>query len=260
MLHELKSKQRGIFMNKIKRNIYKILILSAFFTGSCATWNAENIADLKQKIFYLQRFSCSQRGFNSKTALEKMGKFPTEQILKILSHKYNIIVDSSEFENVILSGSNSELQTKGLLVPIEFIWENKNKHTNTIEIEYENLSPLKGDPTDIIPQYIISLKIDGKKKVELMGKIIDKTQILASIAKGIGYLKQNENSDNYYINKETKSIVDLTIIEAKDKKIAAKENLETKFKQNIKNYMDALPQEEKIKFRDNFVKFLYTIE
>jgi hypothetical protein len=247
-------------MNKIKRNIYKILILSAFFTGSCATWNAENVADLKQKIFYLQRFSYSQRGFNSKTALEKMSKFPTEQILKILSHKYNIIIDTTEFENVILSGSNSELQTKGLLVPIEFIWENKNKHANTIEIVYENLPPSKGDPTDIIPQYIISLKIDGKKKVEVDGKIIDKTPILVAIAEKMGYLRQNAISDNYYINKETESIVDLTVIETKGKKTEAKENLETKFKQDIKNYMDVLPQEEKIKFRDNFIKFLYTIE
>jgi hypothetical protein len=247
-------------MNKIKKNIYIILILSISFINACTTLNTKNLADLKQKTFYLQKFSYSKRGLSNKTALEIMSKFPTEQILKILSNKYDINIDSSEFENVLLSGSNSELQTKGLLVPIEFIWENKNKHANAIEIEYENLPPSKGEPTDIIPQYMISLKIDGKKKVEVDGKIINKTPILVAIAEKMGYLRQNANSDNYYVSQENKSIVDLTVIETKGKKTEAKENLEAKFKQDIKNYMDTLPKEDKIKFRDNFIKFLYTIE
>jgi hypothetical protein len=247
-------------MNKIKKNIYIILILSISFINACTTLNTKDLADLKQKTFYLQKFSFSQRGLNKKTAFEKMSKFPTEQILKILSHKYDINIDSSEFENLILSGNGSELQTRGLLLPIEFIWENKNKHANTIEIVYENLPPSKGDPTDIIPQYIISLKIDGKNKVELSGKITNRTPVLVAIAEEMGYSRQNKNSDNYYINEENKSIVDLTSIKVKEIKIEAKENLETKLKQEIKDYMDTLPQEEKIKFRDNFIKFLYTIE
>jgi hypothetical protein len=246
-------------MNKIKKNLYMLLILSVFFISSCATWNTKDLSDLKQKTFYLQKFNYSKKGLNKKTAIDRMGKFPTEQILKILAHKCDITIDSSEFENFILSGNTSEMQAKGLFIDVEFIWENKNKHANTIEIEYENLPPSKGNVMDNIEKFTISLKINGKNKVVFM-KNIDKTQILVTIAEEMGYSRQNKDSDDYYINKENKSIVDLTAIELKEKKITVKKNLEVKFKQEIKDYMNTLPKEEKIKFRDTFVKFLYTIE
>jgi hypothetical protein len=237
--------------NKIK---LLTILLALFFICSCASRNAKKWEELKDRDFYFQKFKYSEKGINKNKALEFMKRFPTGKILKILSHKYNINIDSSEFEDFLVSNKITEIKTKGLITDIEFIWQNKNKHENTIEFDYNNFLPNAmgfGEETE----YIISLEVNDRNMDTFMGKIISKTPVLVTIANNIGYSRLNENSDDFYINKENKSVVCLTSAAAMEKNIISKESI----KKEIKEFMNTMKQDEKKKFRDDIIKFLYNV-
>lgn len=243
-------------MNKIKKNMLLILLLVLFSAGSCASRSAKEWDELKDRDFYFQKFKYSVKGIKKDQALEFMKRFPTKKIFKILSHKFNINIDSSEFENFFSSKNYSEFKTKGLISDLEFIWQNKNKHANTIELDYNTYFPTPLGFSDD-KEYIITLKVDNRGWNTFIGKIIDNRSALQSIANSIGYSRLNENSDDFYINKENKTVVCLVSPEAMEKTTISKESI----KKQIKEYINTMKQDEKKKFRDDIIKFLYsTIE
>jgi len=234
-----------------------IIIFILIFANSCSTLNTKEVENLKDKKFYLQNFKYSEKGINKKTAFEIIEKFPTDRILQIISHKYSIIIDSSDFEEFIISENSPMLKTKGMLFDIAYIWENSNKHDNIIEIEYINYFS-DSYKTDTDKEFVISVKAGGKTVDTFMGKIIDKIPALISIAKSMDYARVDEKNDDLYLNKITKGTVSLISSNLKEKKKIAKKNSKEKIIQDIKNYLESISPDEKKKFRDEIIKFLYT--
>jgi hypothetical protein len=242
-------------MNKIKYLL--ILIISVLFISSCTSWDIKKWNELKDRNFYFQKFMHYQKGTNKKSVFEKMKSFPTEQILKILSYKYNIIIDSSEFEDFILSENTSAMQIKGLIADVQFTWEDKNIHSNTISFEYIETMSKNGMTVDD-KEYNIIFQVN-QETIESFRCIPDERKsILVNLARSLDYSRLNENSDNFYINNKNKTVVNLVSAITEQKKTKPKISKE-EIKQQIKEFMNEIPQEEKKKFRDEIIKLLYNV-
>jgi hypothetical protein len=239
-------------MNKFNNII--ICLITAFFLISC-TSSTEKINKLEDRNFYFQKFRYAKKGMNKKEVFEIMKNFPTDKILKIISHKYNIPIDSSDFNDFILLDNSSLLQTKGMIFDAEYIWEN-NKHMNIIEIEY--IEPLASGPVVEEKKYLISIKANDKNLDEILCYPNDKKPILVSIAGSLGYSRQKENSDDYYVNNENKSVVNLISVIPSATKGSKDKISKEAVKMQIKEYVKTLSKDEKIKFRDDIIKFLYS--
>ncbi|MBN2038904.1 MAG: hypothetical protein JW864_02615 [Spirochaetes bacterium] len=140
-----------------------------------------------------------------------MRNFPVGKLFIILSHKFDINIDSSGFGNFILSGDASQIQAKGLIFDNEFIWEDKTEHKNIISIEYREILNTDSAAPDE-KECNLLLTVNGKR-VEWFRSICDsKEPLLVTIAGTLGYSRLNKDNDDYYINNENKSIVNLHTI------------------------------------------------
>jgi hypothetical protein len=245
----------GWNMNKIKYLLI-ILIINILFINSCSSWDTKKWNELKDRNFHFQKFKYFKKGINKKYVFEKMKNFPTEQILKILSHKYNIIIDSSEFEDFILSENISEMQVEGLIADVQFTWEDKNKHSNILTFEFIETMSKNGITIDD-KEYNIIFQINQETIASFRCIPDDRKSILINLARSLDYSRLNQNSDDYYINNKNKTVVNLmAAYAAEQKKIKPKISKEF-LKQQIKEYMSGISQEEKKIFRDDIIKFLY---
>ena len=62
----------------------------------------------------MQSFLIYSKGINDKIAFKMMKSFPVDKILAVLSQKYNISIDSSDYADFI-SSDTPEFEDEGLL-------------------------------------------------------------------------------------------------------------------------------------------------
>lgn len=249
-------------MRCLKKELVSIVML-LFLISSCSAWNIKEWENIQDRNFYFQKFTYYEKGIKNKKAFEEMKNFPVDKILKIIIHKYNINVDTSEYEDFLLYENTSKIEPAGILSP--YIWENNSKNTNTIELEFRKELTSKLDYT--LLRYYIFLKTNGKTRAEFMGQLNEQTPNLVTIAKAMDYSRVNPNSDDSYVNNENKSVVDLTTgifknkpPEAKgDLAVKAGKNYPEKMKSEIKDYIKNLSPADRKKFRDDIIKYLYKV-
>ncbi len=241
----------------IKKIIIPCVIL--IFLCSCASGTVEKFNSLKDKTFYFQKLRYFKKGLDKKKAFKIMKDFPASKILKLIANKYGITADAADFEDFILSENLSAFNSDGLLFDVDFIWENKNKHSNIISIEYKQVM---NSLSMFEEEYKIIITSDGNNLETLYWVPNEKKSELENLAKCLGYSRLKDNSDDYYINDDNKSIVSLIPTkEAEEKKTKTAKNKITreKIRQQIKEYVNTMPSEEKKKFRDDLIKFLYSV-
>jgi hypothetical protein len=250
-------------MASLQKQLFFILLFMLLFI-SCSTWSKTEFEKLPDKNFNFQKFSYTQKGINGKKAFVEMKNFPTDKLLKVISHKYNISIDTSEYEDFLKFEDLSDLTITGFLNQ-EYKWENKNKNKNIIEIEYR--IDEKVQQQYFQRRYYIFIKIDGKSRTEFSGELSDKEPYLLTIAKDMDYSRVDKNSDNSYINDETKSVVDVSTGIFKNLPRESKADLTVKIgkdypdrmKNDIREYIKILSPADRKKFRDDTIKYLYKV-
>jgi hypothetical protein len=247
----------------LKNRIFFIILL-IFFISSCSTWSNKEWENLQDKNFHFQKFMYSQKGINSKKAFEEIKNFPADKVLKVIAHKYNINIDTSEYEEFLAYEDISNLAVTGFLNE-NYTWENKNKNTNVIELEYRR-DFLNREQYNKIRFYIF-INVNGKTRTEFLGELTEKVPFLLTIAKSMDYSRVDKNSDSSYVNNETKAVVDLTTGVFKNIPRDAKAGQEVKIgkdypdkmKNDIREYIKSLSPADRKKFRDDTIKYLYKV-
>ena len=85
-----------------KKSKYLLIIVSMFLLFSCSTWNKKSWENLTNRDFYFTKFTYVRKGIDKSDAFKQMKAFPVNKLLKIISHKYNINIDSSEFNDFLV--------------------------------------------------------------------------------------------------------------------------------------------------------------
>ncbi len=156
-----------------------LLILICGLYLSCTIWNTTQWKDLQNRDFYLTRFVVYNKGSNSTNAFRLMQSFQLKKTMEIISRKYNININISNFNEYIKNGKASDLEVFGVLTNDRFTWENTDRKLNVIEIEYN----LQGKETfdGMIPKYIINIKTDGKLRAIHSDAVENVNQVPASL-------------------------------------------------------------------------------
>ncbi len=249
-------------MKKIKTEPV-IIVMFLFILCSCSTWSNKEWENLQDRDFHFQKFSYFEKGVNNKKVFEEMKNFPVDKILKIITHKYGIKVDTTEYEDFLRYEDTSKIEQASIFSP--FIWGNSSKNTNTIELEFRKELTEKLDYTKL--RYYLYLKTGGKTRAEFLAQLNEKTPYLVTIAKSMDYSRVNPNSDDSYVNNGNKSVVDLTTGIFKNKPADAKTDIAIKpgkdypekMKSEIREYIKNLSPADRRRFRDDTIKYLYKV-
>ncbi len=239
---------------KKNRNFFIIILLLVQF--SCETFQRSDLTDFRKKKFYLTKFTYFNGGINRKQAYGFMKDINLWKILAVLSHKYNINIDYSDFDIFLLSGSDSEIRVEGLIKDDEYIWEYKGKRPLSVEFEYHvAVNPATSDDEY---KYKLIFKKGGKRIEGFYGDIFDKNDLLAVIASAAGF-KVMPQERTYFVDDQGKRIKFHRIPLNKDETVKLdRAMMERKIKDDISNYMRKLSEQEKKEFRDNLINFIYT--
>ncbi len=237
------------------------IIIGLFFISTCSTWSMKDWEKIENRNFYFSKFFIYRKGSNRQEAFDVMKNFPVREIAKIISNKYNINVDVSEFEDFIFFGNVSKIKVSGLLIESNYVWESGDKNPNTVELEY--VCKLDDQTVTEIKDFRIILKSNGKDRASFFGNLYDSDPLLVIVADRLGYSRLNKDSDDFYVNNITKEKVDLRTGPEDEKTIARRKkiitNSEEQIKQQIKDYIKDMPQDKKRKFRDDIIKYLYKV-
>lgn len=146
------------FITKIFWMLLFIPVCSSFL--SCTIWNTSQWKNLQNKNFTLTRFVVYNKGGKTTGAYQLMRSFPVKKTMKIISDKYNINVNISNFTRFVNEGKADDLEVFGVLTSDRFTWEKTGKNNKVIEVEYN----MQGKETfdGMIPKYTISIKTNGK--------------------------------------------------------------------------------------------------
>lgn len=150
-----------------------ILGVAAFFS-SCTIWNARQWEDLDNRSFHFQKFTYYLKGTDRRTAFEFMRDFPIDDVLRVVSGKHSIVIDSAEFRAFMENPDNERrLKVFGIILSERFSWEAAARHANTIEFEYAN--EFVGESTDTQRRYSLIIKTDGKVRA-VYGDTVEKRE------------------------------------------------------------------------------------
>jgi hypothetical protein len=116
-----------------------LLILSA-----CAShWNLKQWNTLEDRTFYLSKFYCQYTGNVALAPDARLGllcdqlakMMPVKEIVGMLSEKFNIKVDTTEFEKLNFNlSSSANFTKKGMLTVKNFFWSSAEPHKNEIAL------------------------------------------------------------------------------------------------------------------------------
>lgn len=156
-----------------------VLALSA-----CSIWSQRKWEKLEDRKFYFNRFTYLLKGSNTKTAYDFMQIFPLSEMLQIISGKFNIEIDSTEFEAFITSKDVGKIRASGLILNDKFFWKGASLKSNEIEFEYA--SQFIPDSTDIERSYALKIKVNGSVRAVFIDTVKDKEDVIKSIASKTG--------------------------------------------------------------------------
>lgn len=242
-----------------KKYYWLSVFISILFLLSCSTVNNKYWENLTDRNFYFSRFLFVRKGSENAEVFKRMKDFQVNKLLKIISHKYNINIDSTDFNNFLISGDENRINATGILGKTNFTWKMHGKKDNVIELEYWNRLSL--DNVYEIREYKVFIRVQGKTKAQFLGNFMDTVPELVTIAKNMGYERVEENSDNFYVNTENNSKVDLTGIGLDIKSSTAKKDKMSKpeLKKIISDFINEMPKSDRKAFRDDLIKYLYQV-
>jgi hypothetical protein len=244
--------------NNISKSVFSIFLtifISSFL--SCKTWSQKDWENLKDRNFTLSKIEINSKEINKKISFSYMKRIPVFKILHILSHKYNIEIDSSHYEDFLISGDFEDIKSSGILSDTTFVWQHPDKLTNEVIIEYtvDKQEVSKGD----LKSYKISLKSRDATRAYFFGGIANIEEILASAAGKLGYERVPGKGANVFVNEDTGKEITLTAKKLtkikKEKKIQMNQS-ELLIVNMVDNYIKLLPPEEKKAFKKKLIRYL----
>ncbi|MBN2039913.1 MAG: hypothetical protein JW864_07730 [Spirochaetes bacterium] len=247
----------GKLMQKKTKGVLLILSIVLFF--SCSTWNNKSWENLEDRTFYLSEFFIEKKLSDSDEIFKLMKEFPLYKVLKLISNKYNLEVDSSEFSDFLIMNDETRLKIGGL-TGSKYTWETEKQKDNTIEIQYWYVLNER-NPAQSARSYKIYLKVKGKKRAIFEGYFIDTVPDHVIIAKGMNYSPADKKNKNLFINKDNNTTLDITdakkdiiTVSKEDDKLSKPE-----LKKLVGDFIKDLPKSERKEFRDDLIKYLYRI-
>jgi hypothetical protein len=241
-----------------------IFIFSISSFSSCLTWSQKNWDSLTDRTFYFKSLKYVKKSAKKEFAFQQMKNFPFDYVFKFLSHKYDIKISVSDFEKFIISGDVSRIEAKGFLSYNEFIWKENRELINYIEVEFGEIST-NNNLQLVEYEYKISIVVNGKPRETIFNKVPYYASVAELIPADLGYKKV---TDGIFLNKKSGKEINLATVSYKPdnssinteiKQEVSAGNSVDNIKKDIQEYLSGKSPDEKKKFRDELVKYLYTI-
>jgi hypothetical protein len=90
---------------KIRQASVISIILLLILTVSCTTWSKKEWDELIDRTFYFQKFKYSYKGSSREHAYYFMKEFPLKEMIAMLEKKYNIKINTDDFNKFLLDGN-----------------------------------------------------------------------------------------------------------------------------------------------------------
>lgn len=169
---------------KLRQTAIISLILSVILISSCSTWSKKDWDELIDRTFYFQKFKYTFKGSSREHAFYFMKDFPVKEMTTLLEKKYNIKIDTAEYDN-FLTEANFQKEVKsltGTFLDNDFIWEAKTPQRYEIWFEYMTLFSEDGNKSLTFELEIITNK---KTRKYFFGNIFDKKNVIEKLAKDL---------------------------------------------------------------------------
>jgi hypothetical protein len=167
---------------KFKQTAVISIILSLILVSSCTTWSKKDWDELIDRTFYFQKFKYTYKGSSREHSYYFMKEFPMKEMLGLIEKKYNIKIDTTEYDKFLLDG-NFQKEVKsvsGTFLDNDFTWEAKTKQRYEIWFEYMTLFSNEGDKSLTFELEIITNK---KTRKYFFGNIFDKKNVIEKLTK-----------------------------------------------------------------------------
>ncbi len=227
----------------MKTKFIFLLIIYATLS-SCTLWGPAEWQNLKDRDFVFSRFTYSHLGAGKNRALSEMRSFNLAPVLKSLEKKHGISINARAFHAFLEKGNLADIAEEGILMANSYIWESDEKSANRAEIE---LKVNYGDDMRIMNYtYQVSLKVGGKVRAIYFDNVTEKHTIIPRILAHIGAGISESDAPAHIL------------ISFPDTKKAAGRRYETegKIKDMIDEYVNALSDENKKKFKEELIRHL----
>ena len=167
---------------KLRHTAVISLILSLVLVASCTTWSKKDWDELIDRTFYFQRFKYTYKGSSRQHAYYFMKDFPVKEMVALLEKKYNIKIDTKDFDKFLQDG-NYQKEVKSLtdtFLDTDFIWESKNPQRYEIWFEYMTVFSNEGDK---LLSYELEIITNKKVRKYFFGNIFDKNNVIEKLTK-----------------------------------------------------------------------------
>lgn len=111
----------------MKSYLIKITTIITFFIpimafNSCL-WSQKKWDSLEDRKFYFSRFKYVYKGDNEYGALKFMQEFPAKKVMKELEKRYNIKIDTKDFDKFIASDDTKDIRIFRFIHKEGFTWD-----------------------------------------------------------------------------------------------------------------------------------------
>ena len=220
-------------------------------------WNHRDWQQLQDRKFYFNSFTYSHNGGSKVLAYSRMKSAPIRQILDLAEKKYSISIDSTEYENFLVSGSPSAIKASGIMIEKDFVWKGTNEDCNTVDMV---LVVALDDLEFIGYNYQFILKTNGKTRAFAQGTVKKKEMVYPHLAKQLGADSASLSaialtSAASLKNQSSSGRADLNSAPSYKSRQWA---VEGKIKEQIDSYSRKLTPEDRKQFKDDMERFINT--
>nr|HPJ40237.1 hypothetical protein [Spirochaetota bacterium] len=150
---------------------------------SCTMWNHRDWQQLQDRKFYFNSFTYTHNGGSKVLAYSRMKEAPMRRILDLAEKKYSISIDSTEYDNFLVSGSPSLIKASGILMEKDFVWKGTKTGRNTVDmVLVVALDDLEFNGYN----YQFILTTNGKTRAFAQGTVKKKEMVYPDLAKQLG--------------------------------------------------------------------------